>query len=303
MTKSQEDQESAAQAVEQDAGQVAAGAVQSEAAAVQADKGAEPVVESAAQAPQSANETPVSGGAPSQITDVAALNDQLSRYRAELLDVRNKLREADEKLRAEHDLRVRAAADLENYRRRAMREREETAKFGQERLLKEILPVIDNLERALDPKNSADVASLRTGVEMTHKMFENALAHFGLKGFSAMGKPFDPAIHEAMQAVESDEEPGTVVAEMVRGFMLHERLLRPAMVFVAKPRTVPAPRPQSDESSETSSGAEKSEGAQKADSAAAPQTSEPSAGTAAATSDATPPAPESSRPAAPPSEG
>ena len=136
MTKSQEDQESAAQAVEQDAGQVAVGAVQSETVAVQADKDAEPIVESAAQAP-------VSGGAPTQITDVAALNDQLSRYRAELLDVRNKLREADEKLRAEHDLRVRAAADLENYRRRAMREREETAKFGQERLLKEILPVID----------------------------------------------------------------------------------------------------------------------------------------------------------------
>ncbi len=298
MTKSQEGQENAAQAVEQGAGQ-AAEAVQGESAAVQAGHGAASAVESAgAQASQSANDTPVSGGAPTQLTDVAALNDQLSRYRAELLDVRNKLREADEKLKAEHDLRVRAAADLENYRRRAMREREETAKFGQERLLKEILPVIDNLERALDPKNSADVASLRTGVEMTHKMFENALAHFGLKGFSAMGKQFDPAIHEAMQAVESDEAPGTVIAEMVRGFMLHERLLRPAMVFVAKARTAPEPTPKCAEASETS------ESAGNADSAAAPQTSETPAETAAATSDETAPAPESSMPAAaPPSEG
>ena len=160
------------------------------------------------------------------------------------------------------------------------------------------MPVIDNLERALDPKNSADVASLRTGVEMTHKMFENALAHFGLKGFSAMGKQFDPAIHEAMQAVESDEAPGTVIAEMVRGFMLHERLLRPAMVFVAKARTAPEPTPKCAEASETS------ESAGNADSAAAPQTSEPPAETAAATSDETAPAPESSMPAAaPPSEG
>lgn len=196
--------------------------------------------------------------APAQIADVAALNKQLERYRAELLDVRTKLREreaelelshekgreASEKLQEEHALRLRAAADLENYRKRAVREREETAKFGQEKLLKEILPVLDNLERALDPKNSSDLEALRTGVEMTRKLFENTLARVGLKGFSAVGHPFDPSLHEAMQAVESDEVPGTVLSEMVRGFMLHDRLLRPAMVFVAKAREGSSPSPE-----------------------------------------------------------
>lgn len=205
--------------------------------------------------------------APAQLTDVAALNKQLERYRAELLDVRTKLREreaelelslakgreASEKCQEEHALRLRAAADLENYRKRALRDREETAKFGQEKLLKEILPVIDNLERALDPKNSADLEALRTGVEMTHKLFESTLSRVGLTGFSAVGQQFDPSLHEAMQAVESDEAPGTIVSEMVRGFMLHDRLLRPAMVFVAKAR--PASPPAAEERVEKVQGA------------------------------------------------
>lgn len=215
--------------------------LQAEAAAPEASEGA----------PQTAPAGEASAPLPTaELTDVAALNKQLERYRAELLDVRTKLREreseleqsqdklrgAAEKIEEEHALRLRAAADLENYRKRAMREREETSKFGQEKLLKELLPVIDNLERALDPKNSADLDALRTGVEMTHKLFESALARVGLKGFSAVGEQFDPSLHEAMQAVESDEAPGTVLSQMVRGFMLHDRLLRPAMVFVAKAR-------------------------------------------------------------------
>ena len=182
--------------------------------------------------------------------DAGKLAVQLEKYRAELLEVRTQLREREselalsqklsqetvQKLKDEHELRVRAAADMENYRKRITKEREDTAKFGQERLVKNLLPVLDNLERALDPKNSADPTALRQGVEMTRRLFEKTLGDIGVTGFSAVGKPFDPACHEAMQAVESDEAPGTVVAEMVRGFMMHDRLIRPAMVFVAKAR-------------------------------------------------------------------
>lgn len=202
-----------------------------------------------------------------QFTDVAALNKQLERYRAELLEIRLKLREREAELelshklgresstkfQEEHALRLRTAADLENYRKRAIREREETVKFGQERLLRELLPVIDNLERALDPKNSTDLSALREGVEMTYKLFEGTLARVGLKGFSAVGQQFDPCLHEAMQAVESDEPPGIVLSEMVRGYLLNDRLIRPAMVFVAKAKEAVQPS-CSKESTSPSSG-------------------------------------------------
>jgi Molecular chaperone GrpE (heat shock protein) len=183
--------------------------------------------------------------------DAQKLLIQLEKYRAELQDVRTKLREREteldlsrklsqetvQKLKDEHELRVRAAADMENYRKRVMKEREDTAKFGQERLVKNLLPVLDNLERALAAENRADPTALQQGVEMTRKLFEKTLSDIGVVGFSAVGKPFDPACHEAMQAVESDETPGTVISEMVRGYMMHDRLIRPAMVFVAKPRS------------------------------------------------------------------
>jgi molecular chaperone GrpE len=206
-----------------------------------------------------------------QLTDVDALNAWLEASRAELSALKAKLEEreaaleqsqklgceAASKLQELHEQRVRAVADLENFRKRAQREREEALKFGQERLLRDMLPIIDNLERALDPKNSADLAALREGVEMTLKSFEATLARVGLKGFSALGQPFDPNLHEAIQAVESDEPPGTVLAQMVRGFTLNDRLIRPAMVFVAKPReaTTTAPQPESEPVPESESSA------------------------------------------------
>jgi molecular chaperone GrpE len=141
-------------------------------------------------------------------------------------------RETQKKLEDVHDRWVRAAADLENYRKRAQKEREDVQKFGVERLVKDLLPVMDNLDRALAAAAVDD--PLVAGVKLVRASFEQALARHGVKSFSAMGQPFDPARHEALMQVPSAEAaPGTVVLEHARGFTLHERLVRPAMVGVS----------------------------------------------------------------------
>ncbi len=127
---------------------------------------------------------------------------------------------------------MRAVADLENYKKRAVKEREEVQKFGVEKLVKDLLPVLDNLDRALAAAQPGD--TLVDGVKLVRASFEQALARHGVKGFSALGQPFDPARHEAlMQVPTADAAPGTVVLEHARGFTLNERLVRPAMVGVA----------------------------------------------------------------------
>src|SRR5205823_11307177 len=99
---------------------------------------------------------------------------------------------------------------------------------------------MDNLERALDHAEQHDLKQVIEGVRLVQKLFESTLAKYGVVGFSAVGKPFDPALHEALMQQESDEPPNTVVSEMARGYKLNDRLIRPAAVVVGKPRT-PAP--------------------------------------------------------------
>lgn len=141
-------------------------------------------------------------------------------------------RETQKKLEDVHDRWVRAVADLENYRKRAQKEREDVQKFGVEKLVKDLLPVVDNLDRALAAAAADD--PLTAGVKLVLASFEQALGRHGVKGFSAMGQPFDPARHEALLNVPTaDAAPGTVVVEHARGFTLHDRLVRPAMVGVA----------------------------------------------------------------------
>ena len=141
-------------------------------------------------------------------------------------------RETQKKLEEAHDRWLRSAADLENYRKRAQKERDEVQKFGVEKLVKDLLPVLDNLDRALAA--AADDDPLVAGVRLVRSSFEQALARHGVKGFSALGQPFDPAQHEAlMQVPTAEAAPGTVTVEHARGFTLHDRLIRPAMVGVA----------------------------------------------------------------------
>jgi molecular chaperone GrpE len=141
-------------------------------------------------------------------------------------------RETQKKLEEAHDRWLRTAADLENFKKRAQKERDEVQKFGVEKLVKDLLPVLDNLDRALAAAAADD--PLVAGVKLVRAAFEQALARHGVKGFSAMGQPFDPARHEAlMQVPTAEAAPGTVVLEHARGFTLHDRLVRPAMVGVA----------------------------------------------------------------------
>jgi molecular chaperone GrpE len=149
-------------------------------------------------------------------------------------------RETQKKLEDVHDRWVRSVADLENYKKRAQKERDEVQKFGVEKLVKDLLPVLDNLDRALAAAAADD--PLVAGVKLVRSSFEQALARHGVKGFSAMGQPFDPARHEAlMQVPTAEAAPGTVVLEHARGFTLHERLVRPALVGVAVAPPAEAP--------------------------------------------------------------
>ncbi len=162
----------------------------------------------------------------------AAGGEQVQSLQAQLDLSQTLARETQKKLEEAHDRWVRAVADLENYRKRAQRERDEVQKFGVEKLVKDLLPVVDNLDRALAAAAADD--PLVAGVKLVRSSFEQALARHGVKAFSAMGQPFDPAQHEAlMQVASADAAPGTVVVEHARGFTLHERLIRPAMVGVA----------------------------------------------------------------------
>ena len=134
-----------------------------------------------------------------------------------------------------HDRLLRTAAEFENFKKRTKKEMDDASTRGREQLLKELLPALDNLERALKHAPAGD--PLAVGVQQTEKQLLQALEKFGVTRFSSVGKPFDPSQHDAIQQVETDEhEPGVVAQEFASGYTIGGRLLRPAMVGVAKAR-------------------------------------------------------------------
>lgn len=156
---------------------------------------------------------------------------------AQLEESFKRARETGERLKETHERLLRSAAEFENFKKRALKEKEDVQKFGAERLLKDFLPVMDNLERALDHAEQHDLKQVIEGVRLVQKLFETTLGKHGVTGFSAVGRPFDPSVHEALMQQESDQPQGTVVSEMAKGYKLHDRLVRPAAVVVAKART------------------------------------------------------------------
>jgi len=134
------------------------------------------------------------------------------------------------------DLFLRERAELENFRKRTQRDKEEFRLFQRKELLLEVLPVLDNLERALGHAGqNGETQGLLEGVTMTAVQFRKVIEDLGARSVVAVGAPFDPNLHQAMGQVETDEQPpGTVVSEFQRGYMLQDRLLRPALVMVAK---------------------------------------------------------------------
>jgi molecular chaperone GrpE len=148
---------------------------------------------------------PTSGGEPAETADAAKLKEKLAYL----------------------------AAEFENFRKRVAREREAQAAFGNEQLLRAVLPFLDNLERAMG-QEGASAAALLSGVRMTYDQFLLELRKFGLEQLPAQGGTFDPSLHEAIASVPGSGKPGgTILTEGRKGYLLHGRLLRPAQVTVA----------------------------------------------------------------------
>jgi molecular chaperone GrpE len=147
------------------------------------------------------------------------------------------IEQLQEDLLAARDGALRSQADAQNVKRRAEQDVEKARKFGLEQFARELLPVVDNLERALESTAGDDenVKPIAEGVELTLKSFLDALRKFNIEAVEPMGEPFDPNLHQAMSMVENpDVEPNSVIAVMQKGYTLNGRLLRPAMVMVSK---------------------------------------------------------------------
>jgi molecular chaperone GrpE len=143
--------------------------------------------------------------------------------------------ELEQSLAEAKDQALRAAAEAQNVRRRAEQEAEKARKFALERFVKELLPVVDSLEKALDAMGEDASDAHREGVAMTLKMQHDVLAKFGVETVEPAGEPFDPQFHEAMAMVPNPElEPNSVMEVIQKGYLLNGRLVRPAMVVVSQ---------------------------------------------------------------------
>jgi len=193
--------------------------------------------------PEAEEETPpaaaAAGETPATPTPSAAPTDQ------ELADLRAKAAQAQQ----HYEQLLRTAADLENFKKRAARERTEASRYATEGLLQRLLPVLDNFEMAMAAAAAPNttVQALQSGVAMIHQQLKAALAEAGLEEIDALSKPFDHNAHEAVSQEESAEAPeGQVLRQLRKGYKLRDRLLRPASVVVAKPPSAgAAPAPAS----------------------------------------------------------
>jgi molecular chaperone GrpE len=168
-----------------------------------------------------------------------AVEDQDQEGDQEIQDPLERISELEQELKAKHERLLRALADLDNFRKRSRKEVEETALREKTAVLREILPAIDSVDLALSSaKSNSTIEGIIQGVEMIRKQFLTAAERFGLRAMQSVGQPFDPNFHEAVAQVPSEDfEPGVVMAEMRKGYMLGDRLLRPAAVVVAQQRT------------------------------------------------------------------
>ena len=158
------------------------------------------------------------------------IEDQLADARAEIVNISA---ERD----AERDRALRAAAEAENTRRRLERDKTDAVQYAAASFARDMLTVADNLSRALESLPADASAALRTGLEATGRELASILERHGVKKVPAVGLPLDPNQHQAMVEVEHDGEPGTIVSELQAGYTLKDRLLRPALVTVAKAKS------------------------------------------------------------------
>lgn len=151
-------------------------------------------------------------------------------------DLASRLKEKEKEAQENYDRYLRLSAELENFKKRMEKEKSETYKFANENLLKDLLPVLDNLERALEHgRDSENPKALLEGVELTYKSFWTVLEKYGISRVEALGEAFDPQHHEAVMVQEDAQKPaGEVISQLQIGYRLHNRLVRPAMVVVSK---------------------------------------------------------------------
>ena len=151
-------------------------------------------------------------------------------------DLKVKLQEMEKKSSENYDKYVRAVAELDNYKKRAVREKADAIRYGNENLLRDILPLVDNMDRAMEHAcNSEDFNAFREGLKMLQQQLLSCLQKHGVEQIEAVGKDFDPHVHEAMLQVESKEhDESKVVGEFERGYLLNGRLLRPSKVSVCR---------------------------------------------------------------------
>jgi molecular chaperone GrpE len=174
-----------------------------------------------------ANQAPDASTLSNEDTANAAAQSETDELSQKLSEYENKLGEMREVL-------LRERAEIENQRKRLQRDLEQARKFANERLLGDLLPVCDNLERGLAVEN-ADTAALREGMDLTLKALLKVAEGNGLKAIDPLGQPFNPEQHQAMSMIDvPGKAPNTVVAVMQKGYVLNDRLLRPALVAISK---------------------------------------------------------------------
>ena len=159
------------------------------------------------------------------------------------------LQKTKDELAEEKDKFVRLQAETDNFRKRLSREKEEFSQYANERLFKELIPIFDNLKRALEDPSS-DTKSLKEGLEMILKQFSSFLEKEKVEPIKAIGEKFDPTVHEALTSEESDEhDENTIISEFVKGYTINNRVLRPSQVIISKK---PSPAESEEKSKEES---------------------------------------------------
>jgi molecular chaperone GrpE len=166
----------------------------------------------------------------SELSEAPSPSDQ------DIEPLEKRLAQAEEEKKEAHEKYLRIYAEFENFKKRIAKEQSDQNRYANERLLAALLPVLDNLARAIShAKESKNLEKLIEGLELTQKEFLSVLNKFGVTVIESLGQPFDPAQHQAMLQVETDDqEENTVVEEFQKGYLLNNRVLRPALVSVAK---------------------------------------------------------------------
>ena len=167
-----------------------------------------------------------------------------------LKEMEDKVESIKQEAKENHDRLLRVSAEFENYQKRAAREMNDFRKFANESFVKAMLPVVDNLDRAIESSSNDKHAdsSMLEGVNMTLKEILKVFEQFGVKPFESVGKTFDPSLHQAVMQEETETHPeNSVVKELQKGYMMYDRLLRPAMVVVSKTKTTPENQKNTDQ--------------------------------------------------------